>query len=139
MADEPKNVLPLMKETATVTAEKRITGRVRVSTHTEAVETMVPVDLADVHVEVTRVPMDRRVDRAPEVVTEGDLTIVPVVEERLIVTRELYVREEIHIRRVMHRETSDVPVTIRRQTASIERLPPQDAPDSSPFPKEKET
>ena len=127
MAKEPHtDFLPLMEERATVTKEKIVTGRVRVSTQTEAVETLVPVDLGRMEVEVVRVPVDRKVDMAPEVVVEGDLTIIPIVEERLVVVRELYVREEIHVRRVKHRDTTEVPVTTRRQTASVERLLPED-------------
>lgn len=127
MAEEHHtDFLPLMEERATVTKKKIVTGRVRVSTHTEAVETLVPLELGRMEVEVVRVPVDRKVDKAPEVVVDGDLTIIPIVEERLVVVRELYVREEIHIRRVEHRDTTEVPVTTRRQTASVERLLPED-------------
>ncbi|CAM4173807.1 DUF2382 domain-containing protein [Paracoccus yeei] len=72
---------------------------------------------------MVRVPIDRRIDTIPDVVTEGEVTIIPVVEERLVVTRELYLREEIHVRRIEHKETIDVPATTRRQTVQIERLP----------------
>ena len=126
MAEEETDFLPLMEERATVSAERRITGRVRVSTHTEAVETMLPVDLSEVSVDVTRIPMDRALDEMPGVVTDGDLTIIPVVEERVVVTRQLFLREEIHIRRTVRRETTDIPVTTRKQTATVERLPPEE-------------
>lgn len=126
MAEEETDFLPLMEERATVSAERRITGRVRVSTPTEAVETMLPVDLSEVSVDVTRIPMDRALDEMPGVVTDGDLTIIPVVEERVVVTRQLFLREEIHIRRTVRRETTDIPVTTRKQTATVERLPPEE-------------
>ncbi|WP_435171536.1 YsnF/AvaK domain-containing protein [Falsirhodobacter sp. 1013] len=126
MAEEETDFLPLMEERATVSAERRITGRVRVSTHTEAVEAMLPVDLSEVSVDVTRIPMDRALDEMPGVVTDGDLTIIPVVEERVVVTRQLFLREEIHIRRTERRETTDIPVTTRKQTATVERLPPEE-------------
>ena len=35
--------------------------------------------LTDERVEVTRVPMDREVEAAPSVRTEGDVTIVPIM------------------------------------------------------------
>ena len=66
-----------------------------------------------------------------EVVTRGDVTIIPVVEERLVLTRQLYLREEIHIRRVERRETAEVPVETRKQVATIERLP---ADEDNPIP-----
>lgn len=124
MNDDRKDVLPLMEEQVSVTAERRVSGRVRVSTHTENIETVIPVDLAEVDVDVTRVPVDRPVDHAPDVVTDGDLTIIPVMEERLVVTRQLVLREEIHIRRLERREVTEVPITRRRQTATVERLSP---------------
>lgn len=130
MAEEHHtDFLPVMEEQVSVGREKRITGKVRVSTHTETVERSLPVDLTDVEVEVTRVPVDRKIDTAPEVVAEGNLTIIPVIEERLVVTRELYLVEEVHIRRVERRETAEVPVTTRHQTVSVQRLSPEGEAD----------
>ncbi|QUS35692.1 DUF2382 domain-containing protein [Falsirhodobacter algicola] len=139
MSDDRKDILPLLQEHASVSTERRITGRVRVSTRTEEVETPVPVDLSEVDVDVVRVPVDRPVDEAPQIITEGDVTIIPVVEERLIVQRQLYVREEIHIRRTERHETAEIPITTRKQTASIERLPSEEDATSSSRTQSKET
>lgn len=126
MTKDHREFLPLVSEQATVTAERHTTGRVRVTTQTANVETVVPLNITESGVEVTRVPVDRAIDRTPEVTTEGDLTIIPVVEERLVVTRQLFLKEEIHIRRTERRETVEVPVTTRRQSAIIERIPADD-------------
>ncbi len=61
------------------------------------------------------------------------MTIIPVVEERVVVTRELYLREEIHVRRVHRTETDEIPVTLRRQTVRIERSSIEDRDDESPI------
>jgi len=119
-------VLPLVEERLHISKEKRETGRVQISTQTETVDSLLPIELSSLEVDVVRVPIDRRIDRVPEIVTEGDLTIIPVVEERVVVTRELYLREEIHVRRVEHRETTEIPVSTRRQTARVERLVPEE-------------
>jgi uncharacterized protein (TIGR02271 family) len=124
--DRDEDVLPLIQEDVSVTKQKRLTGRVRVSTQTETVDTMQPVELAEVEVEVIRVPVGRKIDAVPDIVTNDDLTIIPVIEERVVLTRELYLREEVHIRRITHRETSEIPVTIKRQTAHVERLGPEE-------------
>lgn len=127
MAEEQQtDVIPLVEERVSVGKETRLGDRVLVSTQTEAVQTSLAVELANVEVEVTRVPMNRKVDAMPEVLVEGDLTIVPVVEERIVVTRELYLVEEVHIRRTEHLETTEVPITTRRQTVSVQRLSPED-------------
>ncbi|VDS10496.1 hypothetical protein PARHAE_03712 [Paracoccus haematequi] len=124
MADETeRDFIPVVEETATVSTRRVVSGRVRIATQTEEINHLLPTDLASVEVDVVRVPMDRRIDTIPDVVTEGEVTIIPVVEERLVVTRELYLREEIHVRRIEHKETIDVPATTRRQTVQIERLP----------------
>lgn len=123
MPDEPDDIIPVIQEQLGVSVERRLAGRVRVSVRTQTDESLVPVDLTQVDVAVERVPVNRAVDTAPEVVTRGDVTIIPVVEERLVLTRQLYLREEIHIRRVERRETAEVPVETRKQVATIERLP----------------
>jgi stress response protein YsnF len=43
--------------------------------------------------------MGRIVETAPEIRTEGDVTILPVVEEVLVVEKRLVLKEELHIRR----------------------------------------
>ncbi|AIE84109.1 DUF2382 domain-containing protein [Fimbriimonas ginsengisoli] len=48
-------------------------------------------------VEIERVPMDEILDTAPEVRQEGDVTIIPVVEEFLVVQRKLRLKEEIRV------------------------------------------
>ncbi|MBY0135071.1 YsnF/AvaK domain-containing protein [Paracoccus yeei] len=132
MPDDPTSeYLPIVEETVRLTTRKVTTGRVRIATQTEEIDHVLPAELSSTEVDVTRVPVDRRIDTVPDVVTEGDLTIIPVVEERLVVTRELYLREEIHVRRVEKTETVEVPATTRRQTARIERLPA----DPTHFPK----
>ena len=124
MADETeRDFIPVVEETATVSTRRVVSGRVRIATQTEEINHLLPTDLASVEVDVVRVPIDRRIETIPDVVTEGEVTIIPVVEERLVVTRELYLREEIHVRRIEHKETVDVPATTRRQTVQIERLP----------------
>ena len=131
MPDEPDDIIPVIQEQLGVSVERRLAGRVRVSVRTQTDESLVPVDLTQVDVAVERVPVNRAVDTAPEVVTRGDVTIIPVVEERLVLTRQLYLREEIHIRRVERREMAEVPVETRKQVATIERLP---ADEDNPIP-----
>mgnify|MGYP002716791426 CR=1 FL=1 len=129
MPDDPENQsIPIIAETVSISARKVVNGRVRVSTRTEEIDQILPAELASVEVDVVRVPVERKIDTVPEVVTQGALTIIPVVEERLVVTRELYLREEIHVRRVKQTETVEIPATTRRQTAQIERLAADPAP-----------
>jgi stress response protein YsnF len=119
-----EEVIPVVEETVTVGKRQVVTGRVRVQTVTETVEEFAHADVQRETVEVTRVPVDQVVDTAPEIRTEGDITIVPVLEEVLVVTKQLVLKEELHIRRQVETETVEVPITLRKQRAVVEREAP---------------
>jgi stress response protein YsnF len=121
-----EEVIPLVEETATVEKREVVTGRVRVQTVTDTVEELAHADVQRESVEVTRVSVDRMVETAPEIRTEGDVTIVPVLEEVLVVEKRLLLKEELHIRRRVAAETVEVPVTLRKQRAVVERGAPDD-------------
>ena len=117
--------LPVVEETARI--EKRVveTGRVRVSTQTETVEQILRESLRSDDVAVTRVPVNRTLaegEAAPVVRTEGGVTIIPVLEEILVVEKRLVLKEEVHIRQTSADEDVEVPITLRKQRAVIERV-----------------
>jgi uncharacterized protein (TIGR02271 family) len=113
--------LQLFAEELSVSKEMLETGRVRVSTHTHEREAFVDENLAHEHVEIDRIPVGRRVDAIPSVRQEGDTTIVPVVEEVLVVERHLVLKEEVHIKRVRTTERHQEKVTLRHQEAVVTR------------------
>lgn len=78
--------------------------------------------LAGVRVEVTRVPVGREIDLVPQSRVEGDTTIIPVVEEIAVVEKRLVLVEEIRIRQITTTEEVSIPVTLRKQTAIVERI-----------------
>ena len=98
------------------------TRRPRIATHPETFDEVARADLGSDAVEVTRVPLNQTVvGTRPGIRTEGDLTVVPVFEEVLVIERQLILKEEIHIRKRTRVETVDVPVTLRRQVAEVDR------------------
>ena len=127
-----EEIIPLVEETATVDKRRVITGRVRVQTVTDTIEEITYADVQRESVEVTRVPIDKVVETAPEIRTDGDVTIVPVLEEVLVVEKRLVLKEELHIRRRVETETVEVPVTLRKQRAIIERTDPDDPVPEGP-------
>lgn len=123
MVDDPdRDELSVVEENVSVQTRKISNGRVRIAVRTEEIDHILPAEVSSVDVDVVRVTVGRRIETVPEVVTDGDVTIIPVVEERLVVTRELYLKEEIHVRRIERTDTVEVEATSRRQTAQIERL-----------------
>ena len=121
-----ETVVPLFEEEVNVAKRVVDTGRVQVSRVTHSYQHMVDELLRHEKVEVERVPMDRPVDAMPSVRQEGDVTIVPVVEEVLKVERRLVLREEVHIRRIQQTERFQQEVTLRKQEALISRLAPEE-------------
>lgn len=122
MAIQDEERIPLIEEQLIVAKEKVVTGRVRVTTRTDVVDEIAQASLSGEEVEVVRVPIGREVDVAPQVRVEGDVTIVPVLEEVLVVEKRLVLKEELHIRRSATSENVEVPVTLRKQRAFIERV-----------------
>lgn len=122
LATEDDDVLQVVEERLNVAKRRVSTGGVRVGTRTEVVEAVAEAELDRYRVEVTRVPVGRVVDEAPQARAEGDTTIVPVIEERLVVVKQLFLVEEVHIRHVLESQAVRETVTLRRQHAVIERL-----------------
>ena len=120
-SEQAGEMIPLLKEELRVDKRSVVTGKVRVRSVVDTIEELVHAAITDEE-EVTRVPMDREVEAAPSVRTEGDVTIVPIMEEVLVVEKRLVLKEELHIRRSVTLENVEVPVTLRKQRAVIERL-----------------
>jgi uncharacterized protein (TIGR02271 family) len=123
-SDDPI-VVPLYAEEMSVTKENRETGRVRITTVTRQREEVVDELLARERVEVETVAIGKPIEAIPPVRNEGDTIVVPVVEEILVTERRLVLKEELRIRRVHTTERHQERVTLRRQEASILRLPTQ--------------
>jgi uncharacterized protein (TIGR02271 family) len=130
--------LQLLAEELSVGKEARETGRVRVSTRTHEREALIDEDLARDQVEIETIPIARRIDAVPQVRQEGDTTIIPVVEERLVVDRQLMLKEEIRIKRVRTTERHQERVALRHQEAVVTRLPPATTAPDEPAPDAKQ-
>ncbi|MDB5594572.1 MAG: hypothetical protein JWM36_1533 [Hyphomicrobiales bacterium] len=113
--------IPLVEERVHVGKEDVVTGRVTIRTVSEEIEQIVHETLDREAIEVTRVPIGREVNALPAVRTVDGVVIVPVIEERLVVEKKLVLTEELHIRRHITQETVEVPVTLRKQRAEVER------------------
>jgi len=118
---EETPTLPVIEENLTIEKRPVTTGKVVVRTRTSLEEVVVRESLTTEVLGVTRVPIGRVVESAPEVRQDGDVTVVPVLEERLVITKELVLREEIHIRRRVSAEQVSMPVTLRKQEVTVER------------------
>jgi uncharacterized protein (TIGR02271 family) len=114
--------LRLLEESVSVSRRVVQGQTIRIASTTRWHEQLVEEPLARETVEIERVAIGRFVGATPEVRQEGDVTILPVMEEVLVLERRLLLKEEVRIRRVrstaMHRET----VNLRKQEATVTRL-----------------
>jgi uncharacterized protein (TIGR02271 family) len=119
--DQQRTVPVIEEELVTGTREIK-TGTVRIRKEVERVRKTVEMPAVRDVVKVSRVPVNRVISTMPEIRTEGDIVIVPVVEEEIVVEKRLVLKEEIrlHRRRVRGRVTKSV--GIGREHATVERL-----------------
>jgi uncharacterized protein (TIGR02271 family) len=115
--------LTLLAEVPRLERRRRVTGRVRVSVTTEETPQHIIHERLVRQAEVERVAVEREVEAAPEPWREGDMLVIPVVEERVTITRRLVVVEELRIRLAETPEAGTETMTLRRQVARIDRLP----------------
>lgn len=117
--------LPIIEERLDVGTRMVEDETVVVRTRVEEVDRSIDLLLRRETVDVERVMIDQFVDQAPAVRTEGDVTIVPVVEEVLVVEKRLKLREEIHIRRNSSLERDERSVTVRREQVEVDHVAPR--------------
>ncbi len=117
-----ENTITLLEETAKLAKRDVVKARVRVSSRTvETVETLHET-LHDEDVTIERIRCERIVDTAPSIRHEGNVTVIPVVKEVMIV--KLMLVEEIIITKNIRVRNESKDVLLKSQEFSIERLPP---------------
>ena len=114
--------IPLHAEDLTVSKSTVAGDMVQVRTVTREHETFVDEALNHERVQIERRPIGRQVEAIPP-----DTTILPVVEETLVIARRLILKEEVHIRRLHVVERHQEAVVLRKQEAVITRIEPHDS------------
>jgi uncharacterized protein (TIGR02271 family) len=121
--DEKEIVVPLASEELQLEKRETATGKVRVQTVVETLDELARATVEEESLDVQRVPIGKVVAEPPSVRTEGDVTIIPVLKETMIVEKRLVLIEEVHIRRTTSSRVVETPVTLRKQKAIIDSLP----------------
>ena len=115
-------VVPVIEEAPTIERARKVVGRVRVTKRVTTRDVPVDVELQGERVQVKRVRVGREVAAPPPVRQDGDTTIVPVLEERVVVEKRLVLREEIHITRVRTTARAQKRVQVRAEEVDVERI-----------------
>src|SRR6267378_7323248 len=113
--------IPLHVEELSVFRREVEKANVQIALITGTREQLVDKELTHVRVEIERVPIGRVIEVVPSISQEGDTTIIPVVEEIVVIERRLVLKEEIRIRRVSTKEQHQETIVLRQQEALITR------------------
>ena len=118
-------MVPIVEEQLTVGKRTVATGRIRLQKTVQEYQQALDEPLAVRTFDVERTVLNRPIDAVPEVRQEGDTTIYPLIEERLVLTKELILKEELRVtRRDSERRDTQV-VTLRKEHITVERSSPE--------------
>ena len=133
MAEERNRGLkiPVTEEVLVVGRKTVDSGAVNISKTTETTQALVdePSFTEEVHIERKRVDRPVGAEHPAEIRTEGETTIIPVLEEVVVIERRLIVREEVRITRVRTAGRVRQKVTLRRERLHVARSAAPDDPD----------
>jgi len=116
-------VIPVVEERLEVSRERVETGRVRISKSVESREVVVDDPLKREKVRVEHVPINQVVTGdVPQVREEGDITVIPILEERVVTRTELVLVEEVRIHRDHSQYHDPQRVTLRKEVVEVERF-----------------
>lgn len=98
------------------------TGTVRIEKRSEAYSEAVDVPLMVEIYEGHRVPFGTSLQEAPSIRQEGETTIYPVVEEQVVITTQLILREEIHVTRCKAEIQDKRVIALHRDKIDVSRV-----------------
>ena len=115
-------VVPLIAEEIQISKKTVETGGVRV--HKTVREDVRRIDepIIREHLDVERVEINQFVENAPAIRYEGDVMIVPVLEEVVVTQKRLLLREEIRLTKRREEIANVQEVALRREEISLEKI-----------------
>ena len=117
--------LSVAKEELIVRKRSIERGRVRVTTNVRRRNALVQQPLERDFVEIDRVPTNGVLERAVKARYEGDVLVIPVLEEVAVMQKQLVLKEELRIRKRAVRTLHKQRVRLRAEEVNVERLRPR--------------
>lgn len=122
-AGAARETVPVAREELEVGKRAVETARVRIRKLVRSREATVDERLLREEVDVQRVPVNRVIDAPVEPHYEGDVLVVPVMEERLVVEKRLVLAEELRVRVRRSERPHHERVVLRSEEPVVEREP----------------
>jgi len=115
--------IPVIEEHLHVGKRTVTTGKVVLQKHTQEHAETLDVPLAVRTFDIERVILNQTVETPPPVRQEGDTTIYSLVEEQLVITKKLLLKEEVRVTRRDTERRDTRTVTLQRETLTVTRTP----------------
>lgn len=115
--------LALSGESLEVSTARRVTEQVFIGTRTTERLESIDIELQHESYDIERVAIGRAITEVPATRQEGDVTIIPVIAEEIVIQRRLILKEEIRVRKVVRLERHLEDVALRSQHVEIRRVP----------------
>ena len=111
--------IPLVEEEVQVETRVVELGHVTVQKKVDEFLDERAISLRHQQVEVERVPVDRVIDEIIEPYLDGDVYVVPIIEEEIVITRQLRLKEELRVQRTVGNHEETVQVPFRRERVVV--------------------
>nr|WP_024966726.1 YsnF/AvaK domain-containing protein [Pantoea sp. IMH] len=123
---ERAEIMPLAEEEVTLSKQREVDSRLRLERTTHSVDKLLEAELTrdEVHIEHVAKNQLLTSDDSPQVRQEGEVLIIPVIEEQVEIIRRKVLKEEIHIHKRTKTELFRESVTLRNQEVTITKEKP---------------
>ena len=130
-AQEPDNrqvenqplTVPVIEEQLLVDKQVNEKGRVRISKRVRETDETVNVPLVQENVSVERVPVNQYVAEAPPPVRyEGNVMIIPVLREVVVVEKRLVLVEELRVTKEQTQTQETQKIRLRKEEVEVKRV-----------------
>jgi len=121
-------VVPIVEEELHIEKQKVETGRVRLTKTVQEREVLVTQPVMQEDIQIERVPVYRWLSEPATVRYEGDMMIIPVMEEVPVVEKRLRLKEELRVTKRQITTQRSEPVQLRTEEVHVERMPGQPSP-----------
>ena len=111
--------IPVIEEKVRVRRRKVEIGRIAIVKKVESREEVVDEPTIAHEYRIERVPINKTIDAPAPIRRHGATTILPVMEEILVVKKQLVLREEVRITRVRTEHRNPRRITLRRETVEV--------------------
>ena len=117
----PKNTVSLAEERVELGTKKVVDRRVRITRSTRSDEKLIEAELTHEDALIKRISKNEAVSpgNIPQVRQEGEVTIIPIIEERVEIVKYYVLTEEIHVIKKIRKETHQENIILRSQEINI--------------------